>query len=90
MRVLLQLKQVRRRLDDDPREAEALPGNVVVLERFQLPAGAGLRAGQYLADGIVDLPEVRRANGAIPLENRDTCGLCVPPSGNPFGKAVRS
>src|SRR5271165_499031 len=56
------------RLDYNARKADVLPGDVVVLECLQAPAGR-LLVGQDLADRVVDFVEVRRVD--IALQDRD-------------------
>src|SRR5262245_46556497 len=65
---LLQPHEITCRLDHDAPQANVLPGNVVVLERLQLPA-RNLLVGQDLACRRVDFIEVRRAD--VPLQHRD-------------------
>jgi hypothetical protein len=52
----LQLDEIVGRLDDNARQANVLQGDVVVLERFQLPAGR-LLVGQDLAHCGVNFVE---------------------------------
>src|SRR5262249_40031126 len=65
---LLQPQKVVCRLDYNAPQANVLPGDVVVLERFQLPA-RDLLVGPNLACRRVDFIEVCRAD--VPLQDRD-------------------